>query len=342
MRELPETMRALVLPAPGAALELQDRPVPRPGRGEVLVRLAASPINPSDLMTLKGEYGIDAEPPMIPGLEGAGTVVATGGGPMAGMMRGRRVACASATGGMWAEYVALQADRVFPLPRDLPLGAGAMSAVNPLTAIALIAEARRRGHRAAVSTAAAGQLGRMIRRRAAQRGVEIINVVRRDTQVAALQAEGARHVLNESADGFDAELADLCRTLGCRLAFDAVGGPMTFRLVEALRPGAEVLVYGGLSEQAVSVHTGSLIFKEARIEGFWLSKWLPRKPLPQMLWIMRTATRALAGGFAESRVARIVPLTEAADAPAAYAADMSAGKILIAPGDDDLGVTTTG
>jgi len=338
MTDLPRTMRALVMTAPKAPLDLQERPVPRPGPGEVLIRLAASPINPSDLMTLAGEYGIAATPPLVPGLEGSGTVVATGSGFLARMNMGKRVACASGTGGMWAEYTCLPADRCIPLPAEVSLGAGAMSAVNPLTAIALISEARKRGHWAAISTGAGGQLGRMIRKRGREKGVKIINIVRREAQVEALKAEGARYVLNETAPDFDAELAELCKSLRCRMAFDAVAGGLTYRLIEAMRSGCEVLVYGALAQKAVTAHPGTMIFKEARIEGFWLSKYLPRKPLPLMMLTVREATKALAGGFAESHVARVVPLAEAADAPAAYAADMSAGKTLIQLGEDDLGL----
>lgn len=341
MADLPTTMHALILNAPKAPLVVEDRPVPRPGPGEVLVRLAASPINPSDLMTLEGEYGIAATPPLIPGLEGAGEVVAVGPGFLARTMMGKRVAVASAAGGMWAEYIVASATQCVPLPKDVSLGAGAMSAVNPLTAIALIGEARRRGHWAIVSTGAAGQLGRMIRKRGREKGVKVINVVRRDTQVEALKAEGARYVLNETAPDFDAELADLCRTLRCRMAVDAVGGAMTYRLLEALRPRAEILVYGALAQKAVSLHPGTMIFKEAVVEGFWLSKWLPRKPLPLMMLTVRDATKALSGGFAESHVAHVVPLEDAPTAPGAYAADMSAGKTLIRLGNADLGVTPT-
>ncbi len=338
MPDLPKTMRALTLPDWGAPLEVQDHPVPQPGPGEVLVRLAASPINPSDLMTISGAYGLTAQPPLIPGLEGAGTVVARGAGVLPRLMDGKRVACASASAGLWAEYIALPVDRVVALPKDVSLGAGAMTAVNPLTAIALISEAQRRGHKAVISTAAAGQLGRMIRKRAAQKGVTVINIVRRPEQVAALEAEGAAHVFNETEADFDAKLKERCKDLRCRMAFDAVGGSMTFRLLEALGPRCHILVYGGLAEAAVSLHTGTLIFKEAQVEGFWLSKWLPRKPLPILLWTLREATRALQGGFAESAVARIVPLQEAADAPKLYARNMSAGKTLIALSDDDLGI----
>lgn len=338
MPETPKTMRALMLTGRDR-LEVQEVAVPRPGPGQMLVRMAASPVNPSDLMTVKGEYGIGAAYPFVPGLEGSGTVVATGGGLMARWMQGKRVALATGAGGLWAEYAMVEASRALPLPAGVSLGSGAMSAVNPLTAIALLSIARKGGHGAVVSTGAGGQLGRMIRKRAHQKGVKVINVVRRAEQVATLQAEGARHVLNSSDARFDADLAQLCRELRCRMAFDAVGGDMTGRLAEALGPRSQILVYGALDQAAVTLHPGTMIFKEVTVSGFWLSKWLPRKPLPLMLWHAREATQALAGGFAVSDVARIVPLDQAGAGIAAYAGAMSAGKTLIRLSDDDLGVT---
>jgi NADPH:quinone reductase-like Zn-dependent oxidoreductase len=336
MPETPETMRALMLTGRDR-LEVQDVPVPRPGPGQMLVRMAASPVNPSDLMTVKGEYGIGAKYPFVPGLEGSGTVVATGGGLMARWMLGRRVALATGAGGLWADYAVVEASRAIPLPAGVSLGAGAMSAVNPLTAIALLSLAR--GHSVVVSTGAGGQLGRMIRKRAKEKGVKVINIVRRAEQVAALQAEGARHVLNSTDARFDADLAQICRELRCRMAFDAVGGEMTGRLAEALGPRSEILVYGALDQAAIRLHPGTMIFREVTVRGFWLSKWLPRKPLPLMLWHAREATQALKGGFAVSDVARVVPLEEAGAGIAAYAGAMSAGKTLIRLSGDDLGVT---
>jgi NADPH:quinone reductase-like Zn-dependent oxidoreductase len=340
MTDLPETMRALMLTARDT-LEWQEVPRPDPGPGQILVRIAASPVNPSDLMTLKGEYGIGADYPFIPGLEGSGVVVAAGSGLMARWLMGKRVALATGEGGMWADYAVVDAARALPLPEGVSLGAGAMSAVNPLTAIALLALARKGGHWSVVSTGAGGQLGRMIRKRAREKGVKVINIVRRAEQVAQLQAEGARYVLNSSDARFDEDLAQLCRDLRCRMAFDAVGGEMTGRLVAALRPGSEVLVYGALEQSAIQLHPGKLIFREATVRGFWLSKWLPRQGLPRLLWAAREATQALKGGFAVSDVARIVTPDEAQQGIADYAAQMSAGKTLIRFSEEDLGVTPT-
>ncbi len=339
MDNLPDTMRALVLHGAGEALSLEDVPRPRPGVGEVLVRIAASPINPSDLAMLGGEYGLGWPYPLIPGLEGSGYVVGAGSGMMGRFVMGKPVALAAEKQGLWAEYAVVPATRVVPLPADLPLGAGASSFVNPLTAIALVGEVRRAGQWAAISTAAGGALGAMIRRRAKQKGVKIINIVRRDAQVEALKAEGSRFVLNEASPDFDTELAELCRDLRCKMAFDAVGGPLTFRIGQALRGGGKIFVYGGLSGAPAGIHPGAMIFKGLTVQGFWLSHWLSKKSAPQMLLMAREVTKALQAGFAQTKIARHVPLELAADAPASYAARMSDGKILISTGAYPLGIS---
>jgi NADPH:quinone reductase-like Zn-dependent oxidoreductase len=339
-RTIPDTMRALVVPEPGAAPRLEERPVPVPRQGEVLVRIAASPVNPSDLSTVAGDYGIGWDFPLVPGLEGSGHVVAHGEGLMARALAGRQVACIAGRQGLWAEYAVTQAARCIALPKDMALGPAAMSFVNPVTAIALIRIARASGHWSAVSTAAGGALGRMIRARARQAGLKIVNVVRRAEQAEELRAEGARYVLSTDAPDFDEALAEICRRLRCRMAFDAVGGRLTYRMAEALRPGGEILVYGGLAQEAVSLHPGTMIFKGLTVRGFWLSRWMSERRLPDQLWITRTAVKALRGGFAESRIASVLDLAQGPEALSAYARNMSAGKVLIAPSGEDLGVQT--
>jgi NADPH2:quinone reductase len=227
MTDLPQTMRALVIDTPGAAPRIETRPVPRPGPGEVLVRIAASPINPSDLMTVQGLYGVGWTFPLIPGLEGSGRVVAEGGGLLARFLKGRSVACVADQQGLWAEYAVTKSARCLALPHDMALGPAAMSFVNPLTAVALVRTARQGGHGVAISTAGGGALGRMIEARARQQGVAIINVVRRAAQAEEMRESGVRHVLSTEDADFDATLKTLCKTLRCRMAFDAVGGDLT-------------------------------------------------------------------------------------------------------------------
>ncbi len=328
---IPKSMRARVGPKPGAPLELRTLPVPVPKRGEVLIRVLASPINPSDLLMLSGDYGVGRTYPFVPGLEGAGEVVASGGGFLARGILGKRVACAPEESGLWSEYAVVPANRCVPLPKGMSAETGAMTFVNPLCAIALVETAQRDGHTAVVSTAAGGALGQMIRMRAQEKGIAVIDIVRRSAQAQALREAGAQHVLASDAEGFDRDLRDVCAQLGCRMAFDAVGGEMTGQLAEALEPNGEILVYGELSGKASRCNPATLTFKELTVRGFWLTRWSERQSFLRQLRLTRQIMAALRGGFAASKVNTVVPLSKGVNAPALYAMNMSAGKVLISP-----------
>jgi NADPH:quinone reductase len=309
-------------------------PLPRPGPGEVLVKVFASPVNPSDLMFITGNYGFKKPLPAIPGFEGSGTVVEVGSGMMARFMKGRRVACAAAdakaTGGMWAEYIVTSAQFCVPLGKNVEMEHGATMLVNPLTAWALVDEARKGGHRAAVQTAAASALGRMIIRLGQKFGLPVVNVVRRPEQVELLRAMGAEHVLNSSDSGFDAELGKVCHKLGASISFEAVAGEMSGRVLAAQPQRSRMLVYGGLSLKAVEVDPGSLIFEEKHVEGFWLSGWLRGRNLLSQLRVARQVQQLLAGDLKTEIRARL-PFEKAGEGLTQYAADMTAGKVLLVP-----------
>src|SRR5260370_10669905 len=169
MIPLPPTMRAVQLRAYDGAPEsvgVVEMPVPRPGPGQVLVRVYASPVHPSDYFFLHGFYSFKKPLPAVPGFEGTGTVVEAGAGLLPRLLKGKRVACSAAAagiaGGMWAEYVATSAQLCVPLRKSVTLEQGATMLVNPLTAWALMEEARRGGHRAVVQPGAASALGRRI------------------------------------------------------------------------------------------------------------------------------------------------------------------------------------
>src|SRR5260370_26962682 len=151
-------MRAVQLRADDgapASIAVVEMPVPRPGPGQVLVRVHASPVNPSDYFFLRGLYSFKKPLPTVPGFEGSGTVVEAGPGLLPRLLKGKRVACSTAAagmaGGMWAEYVATSAPLCVPFGKRGALEQGATMLVHPPTARALVAEARRGG------TPAAGQ-----------------------------------------------------------------------------------------------------------------------------------------------------------------------------------------
>ena len=331
------TMRAAQIRAYDGKPEsvaLVELPVPRPGPGQVLVHVAASPINPSDQMFLRGLYGFKKPLPAVPGFEGSGSVEETGSGFMARFLKGRRVACTAvdprSSQGMWAEYVLTSAQSCMPLSDHVTMEQGAMMLVNPLTAWALVDVARRGRHRAIVQTAAASALGKMVLKLGRRFSIPVINVVRRSEQVEALHALGADHVLNSSDEGFDSKLCKLCQDLGATIGFDAVSGEMSGRVLRAQPDGSELIVYGALSLEANQIDPMSLIFEAKRVKGFWLSEWLRHRSVLGQFKLGRQVQSLLADDLKTEVHARM-PLEKLASALEEYAANMTSGKILLVP-----------
>jgi NADPH:quinone reductase-like Zn-dependent oxidoreductase len=339
--KIPDKMRALVLDEYRAdvheairGLAVRERPVATPRRGQVLIEMAAAPCNPSDLLLLQGKYGTLKTLPTVPGWEGAGTVVATGGGLLGRWLMGKRVACAirSDRDGTWAEYVVANADNCIPLKAAVPMQQGASLIINPITAMGLLDTARRAGHRAAVHTAGASQLGRMMIAMAADMDYPLINIVRREEQVALLKSLGATHVLNSSVEGFAKEFESLCKQLNATAVFEAIAGDMTGTVINAMPPGSSAYVYGALSQDACGhIDPIQLVFHKKTVTGFYLGNWLDSR---SAIGVLRTAgriQRMIIDGRIGTTVQRRLSLDKAADGLQQYAGNMTGGKVLIMP-----------
>lgn len=341
MADIPETMRAVVLEAYRedvleaiGSLTISKRQVPTLRRGQVLVRIEAAPCNPSDLLLLQGKYGTLKELPTVPGWEGAGTVVASGGGFLASWLKEKRVACAlrDDRDGTWAEYFAADARDCVPLKRDVTTEQGASLIVNPFTAYGLLQTARKGGHRAAVQTAAASQLGRMLLAMANESRYPLINIVRRDAQVDLLKSLGARHVLNSSHEGFEHELKNLCRQLRATIAFDAIAGEMTGTLLNAMPRHGTVYLYGALSEQPCrQIDPVETVFHDKSLHGFYLGNWLRKQGVLGALRAAGYLQRSLVSGLIETRTQRRLKFGEVIDGLRQYVQNMTEGKVLITP-----------
>ena len=328
--EIPATMHAIRLVEPNGSLTLQELPVPRPGAGQVLVRMAAAPINPSDIGQLAG-WGYDGNMkfPFTPGIEGSGTVVAAGAGFLPGLLKGRRVACSALAGnGTWAEYMVTSAQLCGPLNGSVSLERGAMLLVNPLSALAILEIAARGKHRALVSTAAASALGAMLLRLGKRRGLPIIHIVRRRAQVDVVRANGGEHVLNSSDADFEAQLRALADKLSATLFLDAIGGSFTQQLAQAAPNGSTLLLYSRLSGQDCVIDSRTALVKHLRFEGWFLANWIREKNLLQVLNLSRQAQSLLSSDL-QSPIQQRLPLAEAQQAVAAYLQNMTAGKILL-------------
>lgn len=327
----PSTMHAVQLDEPNGNLTLREIPVPRPQAGQVLIRMAAAPINPSDLNALTGfSYSGERDYPFTPGLEGSGTVIQAGEGLMPRLLNERRVACAALIpgDGTWAEYMVTSARLCVPLNKNVSLEQGAMMLTNPLSALAMFEIAKRGKHRAIVSTAAAGALGGMILRMGKRHNIPVIHIVRRQTQVEEIRGQGGEHVLNSSDSDFVEQLRTTAHKLQATLLLDAIGGSMTQQLAAAAPFGSTILLYARLSKQDSIIDVRTALVKHLHFDGWFLPNWFREKNLVQALQLFRQVQSFLETDL-KSLVHKRLPLAAAQQGVETYVNHMSAGKILL-------------
>jgi NADPH:quinone reductase-like Zn-dependent oxidoreductase len=281
-------LRSLVSAEGNLQLSLLDVPLGELSANQVMIRVQASPINPSDLgllfagadMTSATVTGTADDPvvtapitdavmralsvrvgmSMPAGNEGAGTVVAAGSSAEAQKMMGKTVAAAG--GGMYAQYRAVEASLCLELPAGTPARVGASSFVNPLTALGMVGTMRQEGHTALVHTAAASNLGQMLNKLCLEEGIALVNVVRRPAQEQILKALGAQYVCDSSSPTFMSDLIAALRATSATLAFDAIGGGklagqiLTAMEAAALDSSRPYSRYGSTTHKQVYIYGG--------------------------------------------------------------------------------------
>jgi NADPH:quinone reductase-like Zn-dependent oxidoreductase len=311
----------------------EDVPAPPLRRGEVLVRMIASPVNPSDLMYVEGKYGLKPRLPATPGFEGVGVVEATGGGLLGWFRKGKRVAVINDRVGNWAEYTVTTARQVVPVPDDLSDEQAATFFVNPATALAMTIHVLKL-HRGAwlLQSAAGGELGKMVVRLGHKHAFRTINVVRRREQVEELRKLGADHVIVESDGPIPEQVREVVPD-GVRFAIDPVGGATGSGVIASLSHGGRCLLYGSLSDEPISVHPRDFIGNGLRVEGFWLGEWAKRQRIPTLLQLFRRVGSLMREGVFRTHVAATYPIEQVRQAVEHAAAPGKGGKVLLKIGD---------
>jgi NADPH:quinone reductase-like Zn-dependent oxidoreductase len=315
---------------PARVLRLGEAPLPDPGAGEVRVKMVACPVNPSDLMVVRGSYAQLPQLPATPGFEGVGIVDAAGPGLLGRFLTGKRVAALNSRTGSWAEYAIVDARKAIPLSSRLPLEQAATFFVNPATAFIMTRRVLRvpQGEWL-LQTAAGSVLGKMVIRLARQSGFRTINVVRRSEQARELESQGADVVLVENEGDLPERVRAATGGRGVRYAIDAVGGSTGSGAVRCLAPGGTLLVYGTLSGEPLSISPRDLIGRGARIEGFWLGHWMANQSILGKLSLVRSLTRLILSGILASEIGERFPLARVAEAVAAAERPARGGKVLI-------------
>ena len=323
-------MKAVFLEKPEGPLVIRETGVPVPGDGEVLVKMAAAPVNPSDLARIRNASSEIDLHDFIPGLEGSGTVVGAGKGILPSLWMGKRVTCSSdrIASGTWAEYMVTSAGMCFPLHKSISFEQGSMSLVNPLTAIEFFKIIKEKDHKGLINNAAASALGRMIEILGKKYGIPVINIVRRQEQADRLKAMGSENVIISTDPSFTGKLADLSSMLRATILFDSVCDTNLKDMISVLPGGSHVVIYGNLAQaEEIRINPRSLIDNDVSISGFYLGhKSEENGILKNIINMMKV--RQLMRHNISINIRATFPISKAQEAVNAYLSDMSAGKVL--------------
>ena len=298
-------LRSLIKSSGELEISLQQVAIPAPGPDEIVVRIEAAPINPSDLGLLLGAadpatarvtgegtsavvtatvaqanmkaMGGRLDESMAVGNEGAGTVVKAGSSEAAQALLGKMVAMIG--GAMYAQYRVIKAKEVMPLPDGTTAAEGASCFVNPLTSLGMTETMKREGHKALVHTAAASNLGQMLNKICQKDGIDLVNIVRSDAQEKLLRDIGAKYVVNSTAPSFFDDLVAALEATGATIAFDATGGgKLQGQILHAMEAAA-------VKAMKVYSRYGSTTHKQVYVYGRLEPRPIELSP-PGMAWGM--------------------------------------------------------
>jgi NADPH:quinone reductase-like Zn-dependent oxidoreductase len=315
---------------PAEVLRLQDVPMPEPGPGQVRVRMIASPINPSELLVVRGLYGVLPRLPATPGFEGVGVVDRAGPGLLGRLVVGKRVTVINGDGGNWAEYVVIPARQARPVAADIPDEQVASFFVNPATVLAMVRHVLRvpRGEWL-LQSAAGSALGRMIIKLGQHDGFKTLGVVRHREAIDALKALGADAVIASSDGPIDEQVRRVTGSDGVKYAVDPVGGDTGTGVFRSLAAEGHMLVYGSLSGEPLSIDPRRMIAGKRVVEGFWLGHWMRQRKIPAALKLFHEIATLIRAGVLATEIGEAFPLESIAEAVRAAEAVGRQGKVLL-------------
>lgn len=313
---------------PESVIEVVEQADPgEPGADEVTIDAEFAPINPADVLNLEGKYGAAPPPlPMIPGAEGVGRITRVGSA-VRHVKPGDRVLLPGP--GCWRERFKAPGKVVFALPEGVDPKQLAMLRVNPPTAYLMLHQvvAPKPGQWV-IQNAANSGVGHCLIRLARLAGVKTVNVVRRESLVQPLLESGGDVVLTDGPD-LEARVRGAIGSAALPLAIDAVGGSATQRLARCVSDGGTVVNYGVLSGEPCLVDGRDTVFRDVRLQGFWLRKWFVDTPPAQIAALYRELASRLADGTLAVEVEAVYPIRRIKEAVAHAARGGRSGKILM-------------
>ena len=323
-------MKKVVFQVPGRPSEIlhvEEVDKPQAAADEVVIKVIASPINPSDMMFVQDLYGIRPQLPSGAGFEGVGVVESVG--QNAKIAVGTRVAFTGV--GVWAEYAVAASRTLMPVPDAMPDEVAAQLFVNPFTAVAMVEETGVKPGEWLMVTAVGSALGKMVVQLCQMRGIKIVGTVRRDDLNDDLRKLGIDEVINTETESMAERVKQITGGKGVRAVLECVGGTTTTQAVECLGRGGTMLIYGLMSMQDPRISIGAMIFKELTIKGFWLTDWIRRVDSQVRTRVATEVITLLATGKIQLPVEASYNLDDIKKATAHAEAQGRWGKILIKP-----------
>lgn len=318
-------------------IRLTEKSLPKLRKGQVLVKMLAAPVNPSDLVYLLGKYGLAPNNGAFVGFEGCGIVVEANAGLYGAWLKGKRVALSAQPGndGVWAEYAITKANFCLPVRKELSDEQAATIIVNPCTSVCLVERAIELGAKAIVINAAASQVGKGVIRYAKLKGLKTIATVRSEANVSVLEELGATSVLLTSQETFVENLKQQAKTFNATVLVDAVAAKDTPKLLKAMPNSSTAIVYGRLTETFDPLgglfSVADLIFRDIRIEGFWLAKYIGDVSPLKVLALSSKVQKLFAQGIFKTDIYASVGFEDFAQALDHYALNKSDGKVILLP-----------
>ncbi|ASM73238.1 MULTISPECIES: zinc-binding dehydrogenase [Roseobacteraceae] len=315
---------------PADVLETKTINTPEPAAGEVRIKTLLSPIHNHDLWTIRGNYGYKPElPGAIGGSEAVGTIEAAGDGVDAELI-GQRVSIAGVHG-TWADYFIAPAGGVLPLPATISDTMGAQLIAMPFSAISLLDMLQAEKGDWIIQTAANGAVGKIMAVLAKSRGINLLNLVRRDEAVTELTSMGIDNVLSTSDADWKSKAQALVGKAGAVSAIDSVGGDLASDLTDLLGSNGELVVFGTATGAPLELSSGTLIIKQITVKGFWGSKvGSDMDPALRMQLITELVTLA-AKGELTLEDGGVYGLDQLSDAMTAALTPGRAGKVMLRP-----------
>lgn len=309
---------------PAEVLTLAKRERPAPGPGQALLRMILSPIHNHDLMTVAGTYGIKPPLPAIGGTEALGVVEKLGAG-VENLQVGQRV-----IGGAqqtWADYYLVDARYARLVPDGIDDETACQLIAMPLSAKMVLADLGLQRGDWLVQNSANGAVGRLLSRFGAEKGVNVLSLVRRDAAVAELAAAGITNVVSTEQPGWEARARDLVGDGSIRAGLDSVGGDGPAQLARLVADGGEIVIFGALSGQPIRIEPSVAIFQQITIRGFWGAK--PRLAPDVIGRLLEEVVAEAASGKLTLPVDAAFPLDRIADAVRASTEPSRKGKVVL-------------